>query len=533
MYNTILIKRRLPGGAAGAPGSLSGGELAFNEVDSVLYYGSQAGVIPIGGSGHFATNSLVGSISADLQSQVTNLDSRVTSEVSTLNTTIQSVSSTLDARITSEIAAVIDMAPEALNTLNELASALGDDANFASNLVTTLGNVNSTIASVSSDLQTQIDNLESGANADVAALSAAIDAEESARIAADSALETTLASVSATLDSKIDSEVSTLNSTVQSVSSTLEAAIAAEESARIAADSAIETTLASVSATLSTDIDGAEQAAKDYSHANFLPLSGGNLTGMLTVASDISASGTITAAGGLEIGAGAGNATLYVGGGKVGIGTEAPNEELTVVGSISATESIFAADATFSGNVTVAEPSSSSHAATKNYVDTAIANLVDGAPALLDTLNELASAINDDENFAVTVANNIANVQTNVNNLNSTVQSVSSTLEAAIAAEESARIAADSAIETTMASVSATLDTKIDTQISSLSSTVDANFVEKVEADAVTLNGSLTVSSGLIVDTINASSLATFNSNLSGNGTSSTIYGFILDGGSF
>ncbi len=104
MYNTILIKRRLTG-ATGAPGALSGGELAFNEVDSVLYYGSQAGVIPIGGAGHFATNSLVGSISADLQSQVTTLDSRVTSEVGTLNTTIQSVSSTLDAKIDAQIAA--------------------------------------------------------------------------------------------------------------------------------------------------------------------------------------------------------------------------------------------------------------------------------------------------------------------------------------------------------------------------------------------------------------------------------------------
>jgi len=35
-----------------------------------------------------------------------------------------------------------------------------------------------------------------------------------------------------------------------------------------------------------------------------------------------------------------------------------------------------------------------------SYTDTAVANLVDGAPALLDTLNELAAAIGDDENFA-------------------------------------------------------------------------------------------------------------------------------------
>ena len=42
------------------------------------------------------------------------------------------------------------------------------------------------------------------------------------------------------------------------------------------------------------------------------------------------------------------------------------------------------------------------------YTDTAIANLVDTAPATLDTLNELAAALGDDPNFATTVTNNIA-----------------------------------------------------------------------------------------------------------------------------
>ena len=49
--------------------------------------------------------------------------------------------------------------------------------------------------------------------------------------------------------------------------------------------------------------------------------------------------------------------------------------------------------------------------ATETYVDTAVANLVDGAPALLDTLNEIAAAIGDDENFSVTVANLVAEKQ--------------------------------------------------------------------------------------------------------------------------
>jgi hypothetical protein len=46
--------------------------------------------------------------------------------------------------------------------------------------------------------------------------------------------------------------------------------------------------------------------------------------------------------------------------------------------------------------------------ATQTYVNTAISNLVDTAPATLDTLNELAAALGDDPNFATTVTNNIA-----------------------------------------------------------------------------------------------------------------------------
>jgi hypothetical protein len=43
-----------------------------------------------------------------------------------------------------------------------------------------------------------------------------------------------------------------------------------------------------------------------------------------------------------------------------------------------------------------------------SYTDTAIANLVDTAPATLDTLNELAAALGDDANFSTTVTNQIA-----------------------------------------------------------------------------------------------------------------------------
>jgi hypothetical protein len=44
---------------------------------------------------------------------------------------------------------------------------------------------------------------------------------------------------------------------------------------------------------------------------------------------------------------------------------------------------------------------------TSTEVDSKIANLVDAAPGTLDTLNELAAALGNDENFSTTVANAI------------------------------------------------------------------------------------------------------------------------------
>jgi hypothetical protein len=48
------------------------------------------------------------------------------------------------------------------------------------------------------------------------------------------------------------------------------------------------------------------------------------------------------------------------------------------------------------------------NAASTSYVNTAISNLIDTAPAALDTLNELAAALGDDSNFASTVTTNLS-----------------------------------------------------------------------------------------------------------------------------
>ena len=122
----------------------------------------------------------------------------------------------------------------------------------------------------------------------------------------------------------------------------------------------------------------------------------GDVTGNVTAATgtssfaNISASGTIT-------GAVSGN----VSGNVTSTGTSTFNNV-----TISGTLNMDGATTATIQNLT--DPTNPQDAATKNYVDVGLANLVDTAPAALDTLNELAAAINDDANFSTTMTNALA-----------------------------------------------------------------------------------------------------------------------------
>jgi len=72
-----------------------------------------------------ANNTLSGSIASALRTEYTAADTALSSSQKTY----------IDAKV----AGVVDSAPAALNTLNELAAALGDDANFATTTATSIG----------------------------------------------------------------------------------------------------------------------------------------------------------------------------------------------------------------------------------------------------------------------------------------------------------------------------------------------------------------------------------------------------------
>jgi hypothetical protein len=183
MANRLRLKRRVSGNA-GAPATLLNGEVAVNEVDGVVWYGKGLGqdgnatsVIAIGGDGVFATKSYVTTAvaSVDVSGQLANY--LTTANAASTYLTISSASSTYLSQssasstyaplaspaltgaptapnqtagdsstkiantsfVMTAVANLVASAPEALNTLNELATALGNDASFSTTISNSIG----------------------------------------------------------------------------------------------------------------------------------------------------------------------------------------------------------------------------------------------------------------------------------------------------------------------------------------------------------------------------------------------------------
>lgn len=149
MSNTIRIKRRNASGAAGAPSSLQQAELAFNEADSTLYVGVGTGgaggsattIAAIGGSGTFATKAYVTSAVAavDVSSQLSSYLTTASAASTYLSQSAAASTYATQSYVATQISDVIGAAPSALNTLKELADALGSDASFSATVTTSLG----------------------------------------------------------------------------------------------------------------------------------------------------------------------------------------------------------------------------------------------------------------------------------------------------------------------------------------------------------------------------------------------------------
>jgi hypothetical protein len=233
----------------------------------------------------------------------------------------------VDTEVAAAVAALVDSAPGTLDTLNELAAAINDDANAFTTLQTAINAV-----------QADVDQNEADADAAIAAVQADVDQNES----------------------DADAAIAAVQADVDQNEADADAAIAAVQADVDANETAANTAIAAVQA----DVDQNEADAD---------------AAIAAVQADVD------------------------------------QNEADADAAIALKADI--ASPTFTGTPaapTAGAGTNTTQLATTAFVSAAIAALVDGAPGAIDTLNELAAALNDDANFSTTITNSIAAVQSDV-----------------------------------------------------------------------------------------------------------------------
>ena len=147
--------------------------------------------------------------------------------------------------------------------------------------------------------------------------------------------------------------------------------------------------------------------------------------------------------------------------------------------------------------------------ASESYVNTqvttAITNLIDGAPATLDTLNELAAALNDDDAFHTTITNLIATKQATITGAATTITGSDLTASKALVSNSSGKVAVSAVTDTELgyvAGVTSAIQTQIDTKhptITGAATTITTN--DLTASKAVISNASGKIAASSVTDT--------------------------------
>jgi hypothetical protein len=375
------------------------------------------------------TNAWITSVAADLDTQeakqasdLANTNAYIASsvaDVDTLRSELYSTNTAIRSYVDSEVANLVDSAPEALDTLNELAAALGDDASFAASVNTNLSQKLGSTASVTLDgdvtgtasfsanamtlttdiadsgvtagsygSSTAIPVVTVGSDGRVTSVTTSTVAGVTGLTYADANNTMTISTAdgstfSATIeDFELASDAAATLANTNAYIASVQADVDANEATERAALANTNAYIASVETALDTQA-AAQQADDDAVNARIDDVETDLATQTAKEASDLA------------------NTNAYIASVSASLDTQTA-KQASDLANTNAYIASSVADVT-----TLRSELYSTNTAIRSYVDTEVAALVDAAPEALDTLNELAAALGDDANFATTLSTNL------------------------------------------------------------------------------------------------------------------------------
>ena len=362
------------------------------------------------------------------------------------------------AYVDAQVAALVDSAPGALDTLNELAAAINDDANAFNTLNNAIAAVQADVDQNETDadaaiaaVQADVNQNETDADTAIAAVQADVDQNETDGDAADAALSGRITTLEA------DPTTQTLLTAEATTRATADTALSGRLDT-LEADPTTATALAAVQADVNqneTDSDSADAA----------------LSARITTLEADPTTATAVAA----------------------VQADVDQNEADADTAIALKADI--ASPTFTGTPTAPTASAvtnTTQLATTAYVSTAVSNLIDGAPGAINTLNELAAALGDDANFATTITNSIAAVQSDVNQNETDADTAIAGHNTRLNALEGNAAVTDPTTATALAAVQADVDANetasdnAETALSGRLDTLEADPTTKSYVDAST-----------------------------------------------
>jgi|688.fasta_scaffold10279_21 hypothetical protein len=323
-----------------------------------------------------------------------------------------------NSAITNAISNLIDTAPDALNTLNEIAAAINDDASYAATITTALGtkanlsDVTAATAAAAADATTKANAAQAAAASDATSKASAAQAAATAAAASDATSKASAAQAAAISAAETDATTKANAAQAAAISAAATDATTKSSAAQAAAISAAATdatTKANAAQAAAITAAGTDATTKVEAEAA-LRVSG-DAASVSTAAAD--ATTKANAAQAAAISAAAADATTKANAAQAAASSAADTKVSSAIAALTKSSVGLAnvdntADA--SKPVSAAQATAIATAKSEAIADaTAQVNaVIASAPAALNTLDELAAALGDDASFAATVTANLS-----------------------------------------------------------------------------------------------------------------------------